>query len=491
MVRRALAVFGLGLLATSVRAEPRDHARDEAHERFDRGLRLFNQGDAPGALAEFQRAYELVPNPTVLFNVGLVAEAMGDPVHAVEALDRVLRAPGNLGARELARAHEVRDEQAARVGRIALRGNVDGAEVEVDGTTVGRTPLAAPLQVGSGQHIVAVVRPGYAPVRRAVVVAGGVTANVEITLDALPGRLAHLTVRTRIPDAEVTVDDQVIGRTPLPASLALAPGQHAITLKRPGYLTVSQTVPLGDGAEGQITLDPAVDPGAFATAGGSLALVVSEPDAVVFVDGEPRGAVAAALHLPFGKHRLRVERDGFFPFERDVTVPERASAQVAVDLEPTPEKRAAYVGAAKARRTWGFIVTGTGATLAVGSIAYLVWNHGQKSDTESTFNRIAADNTPGSGTRCDPQRTRPASCVEELNIALDHFQSATDRDVWGWVGLGVGAAAAGLGTVLLVTGDDPHRYDPRPESDVFGMLRVVPVGWAAPGGAGAGLRGAF
>jgi len=43
--------------------------------------------------------------------------------------------------------------------------------------------------------------------------------------------------------------------------------------------------------------------------------------------------------------------------------------------------------------------------------------------------------------------------------------------------------------VLVFTGDDPERYEPRPESDVFGRLEFVP--FAGPDVTGLRVRGVF
>jgi len=63
---------------------PTPAMKTEASSRFDRGLSLFNEGDNTGALAEFKRAYELIPHPRVLFNIGLVYAAMNRPATVVE-----------------------------------------------------------------------------------------------------------------------------------------------------------------------------------------------------------------------------------------------------------------------------------------------------------------------------------------------------------------------------------------------------------------------
>src|SRR5437868_3951814 len=148
-------------------------ARAEARERFDRGLRLFNAGDNAGALVEFKRAYELVHNPVVLYNIGLVYAQMGRAVEATDALDAVLASPGPLTPERMALARKTRDEQASRIAEVALDANVAGARVEIDGIEVGATPLGAPLRVPGGTHVIGVIAPGFSPERKEIAIASG------------------------------------------------------------------------------------------------------------------------------------------------------------------------------------------------------------------------------------------------------------------------------------------------------------------------------
>src|SRR4051812_20384545 len=71
---------------TPVDPTPVDSRKTEAADRFDRGLALFDDGNNAAALAEFLAAYELVKNPVVRLNVGLVYAAMGRSVEAVDVL---------------------------------------------------------------------------------------------------------------------------------------------------------------------------------------------------------------------------------------------------------------------------------------------------------------------------------------------------------------------------------------------------------------------
>src|ERR1019366_4662633 len=184
--RRAIALtlsttLLCGIVPSTVLAQPTaatEVTRQEARDRFDRGLKLFNDGDNSGALAEFKRAFELIPNPLVLYNIGLVYSAMGRPVEAVDALDKVLAAQGALTGDRLARAKQTRDDQAARIARVSVVTNVPAA-IELDNVEVGHTPQTAPLAVAGGVHVVGAVASGYVPMRKEVTVAGGATADVK------------------------------------------------------------------------------------------------------------------------------------------------------------------------------------------------------------------------------------------------------------------------------------------------------------------------
>jgi hypothetical protein len=470
-------------------AQPSDAARAEARERFDRGLRLFNQADNEGALAEFLRAYELVPHPLVLYNLGLVYSAVGRPVQALEAFDKLLANPAGLEADKLARVRDERARQAGSIAELEVVTNVPGAIVEVDGVEVARTPLGGPLRIASGHRVIGLMASGYSPSRKAVTVAGQTRTRLEFELIPQAAQLAHLSVATRIPGFEVLIDGERAGTTPLPASLALAPGSHKVALRRPGYVSVERVVELGPGSTGTLDLEPAVDATALATEGGELVLQISEPGAVVFVNGESRGPYTTPLRLPPGEHVLRVERGEFLPFQRPVTVNKGSSTLVRIELEPTPEKRQQYRSGNQRQRTWGWIAVGAGSAIGLGGGGFLLWNQGEKNDAKDAFDAEAAKHEEGG--ECDPDGLQDQECEVALRQALEDLDEKRKRDAFGWVGVGVGAAALGTGVVLLLTSDDPDRYEPRPESDVFGRVELWPRAWVSPGGGGVGMVGRF
>ncbi len=507
--RRALAVaVGIAVSAGiagvahpgfAQRTAPSESARTEAGERFDRGLRLFNAGDNAGALVEFRRAYELVANVVVLYNIGLVYAQMGRAVEAADALDRVLATPAGLSPERLALARKTRDDQASRIAEIAVEANVEGARVEVDGIDSAKTPLSAPLRVPGGTHVIGLIAPGFSPQRKEVAVASGQKAALAFDLVPMAGRMAHLVVKTHVPGADLFADDQRIGSTPLAASVSLAPGPHRVELRRPGYTTAGADVTLTDGASGEVTLEPAEDPSLLAPSGGVLALDVSETLAVVTVDGRPRGVYGAPLRLAAGPHDVLVERGDFEPAAREVTIDAGRTTSVRIVLEPTPDYRTHFESRAQAQRTWGLIGILGGAAVLAGGITLVAVDASQRSQGNKQATQLNAAIQLGSGDPvCDPAAHDSSTpqykqaCLDPLTAAYGKVNDANTRDYGGWSAIGVGAAGLVVGIVLRATADDPHKYDRAVPSSAAGpLLRTLPTFWTTRAGGGLSLVGTF
>ncbi|MFO0678695.1 MAG: PEGA domain-containing protein [Polyangiaceae bacterium] len=469
-----------------------EDARKEAASRFERGLDLFDRGNPSAALAEFKRAYELVPSALVLYNIALVHAASNAPVEALDALDKLVANPGTLSKEGLARATKLRDEQSLNVAEITVEVAAEGAVVEVDNVEVARTPLKAPIRVSGGSHVVGVVAQGYAPARKQITTPGASKMTMKFDLVPLQGRIAHLAVKSRLPGADVVVDSQVVGKTPLSTSLSIVPGKHTVELRRAGYSTAKQELDLGDGATGEVTLEPQEEASAIAREGVRLTLEISEPEALVTIDGTSRGLYAQSFMLAKGPHTLLVQRADFEPFEREIVVA-GSSTNVKVDLVPTPEKREAYVSNARLHRTLGIVGIGAGAAVAAGSVVFLVVNGGSKSDAQAAYDEIVKQSIAGSGERCDPRSQQPDDCVPTLDSRKKDLDAAKSRDVIGYVGAGIGGALVVAGIVVLATGGDPHKYDRdgAKANAAKGGITWTPTGWFSATGGGGGLVGAF
>jgi hypothetical protein len=458
---------------------PQDPKRAEAAERFDRGIALLEEGDNAGALAEFKRVYDLSPHWRVLYNIGLAYAAMNRPVEATQTLEKVLKTSAPMPKDSLEIARRKHEEQKHRVGFVNITSNVPAA-IEVNGVAVAKTPMNEPMWVPVGTTIVSAISPGHLPARSEITVAGETTITINLVLSPSDARLAHLLVKTDLPDADVLIDGEKVGLTPLPGSITVAPGKRVVELRRPGYVSAQKEIALSDGASAELAfaLEEAADvPGGR----GRLVLTASESEAEVTVDGRPRGPYLGPLSLVPGSHKLQVVRAGFLSTERLVSVPANGDANVKVTLVPTPETRVAYKSRNQSQRTWGWVAGIGGAAVAAGAAALVATNAGPRSDSLDHREQVKASKICGMDALSNPNQ-----CVVDLAAADDEVNSRNRRHVIGLVALGVGAASAILGTVLLLTADDPNRYDIRSRESDFTVSS-----WLAPTGGGLSLAGRF
>jgi len=470
-------------------AEPDATAKADAAKRFDRGLSLFNEGDNAGALAEFKQVYATLPNPVVLYNIGLVYAAMGRPVDAVDALKQVVN-DTTLSAPQHERAQNTLTDQEARIGRLSITSVPSGAHITVDNVDVATTPLTAPLRVSAGSHVVGAVAEGYAQARKEVVVAGNADAQLSFELVRLEAtRDANLTVRSRLAGAEVFVNGKSAGKTPLSTSLSVPPGHVNIELRRPGYTTAKAQLDLTEGSTGEVALDPSIDSQALSTEGVFFSVDVGRKNAELFVDQEHLGPYSGPVRLPKGPHRVRVEAAGFLPFERDVSLEGGKDNVLQGKLEPTPETRAAHDANVSFHRTWGFIGIGAGALIAGGGAAFLAINAGSKDDTRKEFDAANRKLLAGSEAPCDfSGGNSPAECQAYVDDKQSAYDSAKKKDVIGYVGIGVGAAALVTGVVVLLTGESANEYAALPAGQSRRPRLSCSFG---PGNFGASLAGSF
>ncbi len=189
---QALALV-LALVPATAHADPPPGAPAvaEARQRFRRGVQLYEEDDFRAALIEFNRAYQLAPNPAVLYNVGQSYYQLRDYAGALTTLERYLRESGDRIDRErrVQVEREVQDLRG-RVAHVTLRSNVGGAEFALDDVPLDH-PFREPVLVGAGRHKLSAARRGYLPAARVIDLAGG--DQIEIKLDLTPEVQVHPT----------------------------------------------------------------------------------------------------------------------------------------------------------------------------------------------------------------------------------------------------------------------------------------------------------
>ena len=154
---------------------------EEAKQRFDRGLDLYTEGEYPLALIEFRRAYELVPNYRVLYNIGQVSIQLGQYANARRALEEYVQKGGEaIPADRRAAVSKDLSMLEQRTAFVEITANVPGSDVLVDDVAIGKTPLGGALLVDAGIHRVIVRHPGYLQRNDQVTLAGGDRNRYEL-----------------------------------------------------------------------------------------------------------------------------------------------------------------------------------------------------------------------------------------------------------------------------------------------------------------------
>lgn len=185
-----------------------------------------------------------------------------------------------------------------------------GAELSLDGYTLGETPRLLTNLDAKDTHRILVRKAGYQDSKLEVRFNGRspVVQHVNLVLDS-----GVVTITSDPSGADVMLNG--ISRGPTPVTVSGIPkGRVSVTISKEGYETASRemSVRAGDSQDLFVALDPL--PGRL--------VLSSVPDGARFYvnnESQGKGPVDMAGIKP-GSYRVRAEMDGFGPVERTVNV---------------------------------------------------------------------------------------------------------------------------------------------------------------------------
>jgi hypothetical protein len=300
--------------------------KERAKERFLAGVGRMQSGAWDAALAEFRAALADWPTSNTRKNAAICLTKLQRWDEALEMWELRLREFGaQMPAAEIEETNRAILELKPLVGTLEVRAGVEGAIVLVDGRERGRTPLARPIVVGAGTHLVRVVKEGWAPFETQISVAGKAAESIDAKLEALArvGRLQVLETAGRI--AEVIVDGVVVGTTP--TEVVVPPGPHTVQLRGEGVLGTQPAVvrvAVDERAVLRLELVPLE---------GAARIEPTPPDASLVLDSVPLGHGAWSGRLAAGTHRIEVFAEGFLPTVRTVEIPKGSETRIPIVLE--------------------------------------------------------------------------------------------------------------------------------------------------------------
>ncbi len=222
-------------------------------------------------------------------------------------------------------------------GTLVVSTGEDGATVFLNGKPYWRKTKRGELRVLTlGTIAVKVVKPGFdsAP-EQTVEVKKGEETRVLLPLTAPQKLVASLEIRNAIAGTQIAIDDRVVGRVGADGALAAAnlkPGEHAIEIRRDGYVTrrVSRTLKGGEtlvinGADITLASMPA-----------AVHLAVSPADATVTYrrtdESQSHPADGSTLKLEPGSYIFTAKAADFVERSERTTVVRGESRNVEIAL---------------------------------------------------------------------------------------------------------------------------------------------------------------
>lgn len=184
----AVTICGTILISPIESGAAEDPTVEMARARFREGVQFYDKQQYEKARLAFLQAYALKPHPSVLLNLAQSELRGGRPADAATHFSEFLKTSSAGGA-------EKQDAEAglaaakAKVGEITVSSDTSGAQITVDGESRGVTPLATPVFVTPGRHVVE-VRAGERKVSKPVTLAAGQSTSLDLSLAGTAGAAA-------------------------------------------------------------------------------------------------------------------------------------------------------------------------------------------------------------------------------------------------------------------------------------------------------------
>jgi len=194
----------LTIVAQASPAANDPQAKGEARVLLGEGTKLYQQGNIAGALEKFEAAYATFPSPKLMFNIGQANRDLGRPVEALQAFEKFLTGATDAAADTIADANKSAAELKRKLGQLRIDCDKTGAEVSVDGKSLGLAPVPNLLWLTPGRHQVTARHADAAPaIENADVTAAAIT-TVTIRLGTVATPAPTLDLQTPPPSADAS-----------------------------------------------------------------------------------------------------------------------------------------------------------------------------------------------------------------------------------------------------------------------------------------------
>ncbi len=171
---------------------PASSVNDSAYLRalYKKAQAAFEANDYEQARGLFLQAWAIQPSAEIALGLGQVELELKRYRDCAEHLDYAIRnIPPTVNESVLGKAKKALAESTAQLAVIRVTTNREGADISVDGKTVGKAPLAAPLFLEPGNHEIA-AHFGNSGITRPVSLQAGQESSITLPLATQTNRSA-------------------------------------------------------------------------------------------------------------------------------------------------------------------------------------------------------------------------------------------------------------------------------------------------------------
>jgi hypothetical protein len=154
-------------------------------------------------------------------------------------------------------------------------------------------------------------------------------ADALQAIAAMQPLTSTINITVNEPGADVYVDEQLIGQSPIP-SFRIDIGAHKVRVHKAEFQDFTTDLTITGGA--QFSVDAVVS----AIVHSGRLSVRAGPGDTIAIDGTPSGTGSWAGPLPSGGHTLRVTANGMTPYQSEVLIQDGQIRDLSVTLNPEP-----------------------------------------------------------------------------------------------------------------------------------------------------------
>jgi hypothetical protein len=158
----------------------------EADKLYWEGLKAIQAKEWEKARVALLEAFKRKPMDRTAASLGRAEMMAGKPRDAAEHLSFFLREAKDAKPTVRQAAEKMLAEAKAKIGTVTIKVDAEGAEVLIDGQTVGTSPLAEPVFVEPGSRTFEAKKEGRPPASQGVEVAAGSAPVVDLQLPPAP-----------------------------------------------------------------------------------------------------------------------------------------------------------------------------------------------------------------------------------------------------------------------------------------------------------------